>query len=462
MMNIRFKDMLYKRAIWSSKFKFYWLCGLILSFAYERPLAYVTPFDRTNPRLYDVMVFIGILFILPKGRFRFKMPKPFRIWAMLVGWFCVCAVIWAVGPLPWEYGKFSLFTAAKYLEGLIAIYMAYNVPINRHRKYILHAIMVIAGVFIAIYCIPEYIRDSNTIMIRPDYEVYVGHDVLVGPFGASYFQLAQTSALLFACALTFSFTMFRQKSNYWVSLIIAAFIAWPLIFSGSRTGLGLMIASVVAIFVLNKQLRKTLVILTIGCAIVYFTVDSRKTVSGIESSATIQRLQDSEGSENSIEERMGIILSFPYDSYKEKNLLPIIGAGFYVAPASFGGEGYMYRVDYGIHSIYLFPLEQSGIIGFVLFIWFIIASIRYLKMTWKSKEKLDSSFACSLLAYFVATLIIGIGGHNFWQGFSSGNINTCIIICLLIAMRPCEIVVRSKSFVHDVHQVPALAATRGI
>lgn len=107
----------------SSKWQFVWLCGLILSFTFERPLAFLTPYDRTNPRLFDVFVILGILTILPVLRPSGEFLKAFRIWRGLVAWFCFCAIVWAATVLPWEFGIHSLWRASKYLEGLLAVYM---------------------------------------------------------------------------------------------------------------------------------------------------------------------------------------------------------------------------------------------------------------------------------------------------------------------------------------------------
>jgi hypothetical protein len=422
----------------ATRWQFYWLCALILSFAYERPLAYLTPYDRTNPRLFDLLVLIGALMFMPKIWKRLPLPKPFRIWTMIVAWFCFCALVWAVFLLPWEYGQFSLFGAARYIEGLAAVYMASSIPLNVRRKRFIHGIIVLGGVFIAIYCIPEYIRGDSDIVVRPDLEVNVGEGYIIGPFGgASYFQLAQTSALFFACTLTY-FLSFRHKSVRMLGPITAALVAWPLLFCGARTGLGLMIISGVTLFVMLRQIRGALVLLAALSVVLIFIVGSDNVMSYLVSGATIERLLTSEGGINSLEERFSIMSNFSLENYRAGYMLPVIGAGFNVAPLS-GGET-DYRIDYGIHNIYLFAYEQAGVVGLLLFLWFAVTVMRCL---WKTRDQgnlIDVSFANSLLAYFFATLIVGIGGHNFWQGFGSGNFNTCLIIVLLIATKPARVV----------------------
>lgn len=93
----------------AKKWQFYWLCALIASFSYDRSLIYLTPYDRTNPRLFDLVVIIGVVTILPHLGRQPAFPRPFRIWVALVLWFCVCAILWAI-MLPWALGIRCLFS----------------------------------------------------------------------------------------------------------------------------------------------------------------------------------------------------------------------------------------------------------------------------------------------------------------------------------------------------------------
>lgn len=418
----------------STRWQFYWLCGLMLSFSYERPLAYLTPFDRTNPRLFDLFLITGILFILPRLRHHVSLPKSFKIWGFLVAWFSFCAVLWT-GLLDWNYAIFSLFCAAKYVGGLIAIYMAIRIPLNNHRKRTIHGILVVSGVFVAIYCIPEYFSGNSSVLVRQGLEVNLGKGVLVGPFGASYFQLAQTSSLYFAFALTF-FLSSRRKIMHYMGPLISIFIAWPLFFSGARTGLALVLISLAVLIIIEKRLRKVFFSLMLFILLLGFVFDASFVSEGLKSGTTIQRLENNQEGAHSIGKRMSQTFNFSWSSYKAGNLLPLIGGGFYVAPVSLGGNNYYYRIDYGIHSIYLFALEQAGILGLILFLWFLFASAKSLLRRIKSRHSIDQKFAKAFIAYFVATLIVGIGGHNFWQGFGSGNYNSLFMICLLISLIP--------------------------
>jgi hypothetical protein len=102
-----------------------WLLALVLSFCYERPLAELSPYDRINPRLFDLVFLVGLaLLLFSRHRAPLRLSKPLRVWAALVLWFCICAVIYTIFLLPIEQGMFSLFFAGRYVQGLVVLYLA--------------------------------------------------------------------------------------------------------------------------------------------------------------------------------------------------------------------------------------------------------------------------------------------------------------------------------------------------
>jgi len=421
----------------ATKWQFYWLCGLILCFAYERPLLTITPFDRTNPRIFDVMFFIGLILILPKLRKPNFLPKSFTVWKNLVYWFCFCALVWSIFFLPWSYGYFSLYAAARYLMGLLVIYMALLVPLNTERKRIIHGLLVICGIFVFIYTFLEYrgsIGGSSSVVLNQNLEVFVGEGVLVGPYGASYFQLAQSSALFFCFALTF-FLNSKKNSMQYIMPLIVCIIGWPLVYSGARTGLGLALVSLIVLLIYNNRLRKHFLVFIVSATILIITTGQIDRVEeSFASGTSFKRLEDNDGEDNSLAGRVSQTFDLSiWSTYTAGALLPLIGGGFYVAPIGINNEA-EYRVDYGIHSVLLFPFEQAGVIGIFLFFQFIYYSVRDLLKRIKEKNIIDRNFALAFFSYLISSLIAGVGGHNFWQGFSSGNFNTCFIICLVLAL----------------------------
>lgn len=164
----------------AKRWEFLWLCGLILSFAYELPIWYPTSYDRVNPRLFDLMFFVGVLTVLPKLPRGVRVPRLFRIWASIVAVFCFCALVWSVGILLWEYGKFSLFFAAKYVPGLIAIYIAIRIPLDARQKRIIHYMVVAGGVFVALYSIGQYGSGGTEVMISGGKTIAVDEELVYG------------------------------------------------------------------------------------------------------------------------------------------------------------------------------------------------------------------------------------------------------------------------------------------
>ena len=104
--------------------------------------------------------------------------------------------------------------------------------------------------------------------------------------------------------------------------------------------------------------------------------------------------------------------------------MPFVGAGFNFAPVN-----NVYRLGYGIHCSPLYPLEQAGLPGFILFAVFAITSLR---MMWK--ERRSNPLAYAGIAYFSAALICGFSGaHNFWREFNTGNMNTLIVLVMCLS-----------------------------
>ncbi len=412
---------------------FVWLCSLVLSFAHELPLAYLTPFDRTNPRLFDVLSLIGVVVLCSKETRTGKFPRPFSLWSALIIWFCFCAIIWAIF-LPPNYGNIAVFRALKYVQGLIVVFIALQIPIDEKRKKVLQSMMVFGGLYIATFCVFQYVRGDTLIQVRDGLFVDVGLRNLTGPFGASYFQLAQTSSLFFIFSL-FQSLQAKSLPMRFVYLAASCFISWPLFASGSRTGLGLFVVSLLVAIVVERRLRRT--VLALGIVLIGFIlIGFGHWVELLMSGNTLQRAVNMrDGSANGLANRLLAVIHFPLSTYAAGALVLAIGGGFYVAPVVINGVD-LYRIDYGLHSFYLFPLEQGGVLAFTLFIYFIISSFRHLQISRNTRNSTDRNFANATFAYFVATLVAGIGGHNFWQGFGSGNVNTLILLIVMLALNP--------------------------
>lgn len=415
-----------------------WLCGLILSFAYERPLFNITSYDRINPRLFDIFVLLGVLTVLPHLSKNVRPPHLFRNWAMIVSVFCLCAIIWAIFILPWEYGKFSVFFALKYLEGLIAIYISLRIPLDSHQKQTIHYFISVGGIFVAIYTIYQFNYGSNIIEIVPGKFVRTTLGSVTGPLGYAYFHIAQFSSLAFIMTLGL-ITYTRNKIIKIIYSVLAIFVAWPLFYSGSRTGLGLIAISFPIVLLLNRKLRGSMaiVILCIFLLILGTGINVSKSIHN-STALTIQRFLGIEQtkSPNRLISRLTLPKRFTIEQYRWKGLsVPLIGAGFYVAPVYTGGWE-RYRVGYGIHNAYLFALEQGGLFAFILFIVFVIRLLKNLNKMRNAEDLTDSTFAVGMFAFFIALLLAGMAGLVFWMGVGTVHFNVYLVLLLLMACRP--------------------------
>jgi O-antigen ligase len=141
------------------------------------------------------------------------------------------------------------------------------------------------------------------------------------------------------------------------------------------------------------------------------------------------------GGFNTLSERLNMYTVSLMRLYRWQGLrVPFIGAGFYVAPHTHPDGTLKYRTGYGVHNSYLFALEQGGLGAFILFIAFLIACHKNLKIMRKPyNNESDRSFATGMHAFFFALLIVMLPGQIFWHGFQKVNFNTYLILLFMIA-----------------------------
>lgn len=424
-----------QRPLRARKGELLWLFSLILSFAHERPILVLTSMDRVNPRLFDIVVLVGVLFVLPRLRRSIRVPEEFYSWAWIVVIFTCCALIYAIFLLPFEYGKFSLFFAAKYLEGLLAIYIALKIPLSHDQKTKVMWIIAVGGVYVALFCIYQYFTTSagGLIEIAPGKFVSNYSHVLTGPLGYSYFHLAQFSSLSAIVVLSLVESV-RRKMQRWGIVVMAGFVSWPLFFSGSRTGFALLVLSMGVGLLLIRNARSSFIGLLLALGVVLSVAPNIANFEALIKSTTFSRLKANEGGHNSIENRLSSVDQFDLDNYKWSTLMPLIGGGFYVVPVS-AGTADRYRVGYGIHNTYLFPFEQGGVIAMIAFLNFLYVIIRKLNRVRKHGIAADRTYALAALSYILASLPVYLAGQVFWMGHDSGHFNSFLILVLLIAVR---------------------------
>ena len=414
---------------WLSHF---WACGMLLSFFWELPLWYMTSMDRINPRFYDVFFLIGLVIFGPRLGERVANPV-YRCWRNIVFWFTICALVYS-SFIGWSIAQFSLLCALRYLQGLLVLKMFLLLPPKQTCRYL--NIACWGGLaLLCIYCFFEY--NSHQLAGRAFTEIEIAEgktimlygNFLFGPLSFSYFHLAQLIPLAFSVAIAPLLGTDKQQSKRFcgILLLLAIFMSWPVLFNGSRTGLGLL-SVCLAIFgvLLARKSPVKLVIVLMTVMIVFWALASIQPPI-FENAATLNRYDAYAESEvHSVDGRVRQWESFflQLDSYDYWRLMPLFGAGFNFAPIN--GS---YRIGYGLHSSPIYPLEQAGIPGFVLFAIFSVTSLR---MMWKVRNSNPMAYAG--IAYFCATLICGFSGaHNFWREFNTGNLNTLIILVMCMS-----------------------------
>lgn len=424
----------------ASKWQFLWLCGLVLSFCYALPLVIVTTKYRMNPRLYDVFFVIGMLTVFPNLRKISQLPKLFRVWCWIVATFTVCAVIW-LPQFPWFYGKYIVYWLAKYFEGLLAIYMVVRIPLTSQQKKIMHYLVVVGGIVVACYAIPQYLRGGA----GPIYIPRAGKELVfragtltscLTPGG--YLHVAIFSTMASVMTLAFYHSL-KSTISKLLCLGLGVFVSWPAFFCGARAGLVGPILAWGYLFLVSKASFKAIIIVLMLFLSLFTLVYTPKMLSPeylSEKSLSIERFLEAEEGTAKLDIRSRFTLDWYQPSlYRWQGWrIPFIGAGFMVAPHTYPDGMRKYRVGYGIHNAYLFALEQGGVAAFILFIVFLFYCWKALSKARRSTIADDVAFATGVQAFFFSQLFIAFSGP-FLLMEATGDFCSHLIILIVIAVK---------------------------
>ena len=404
--------------------KKYWPFFLLISFAYELPFLKFSGIDRFNIRLFDICFIIGI-FLFGNRIFHPTKNVIVNIWEYIVLWMTVCVTLYfLVSPL--RYSLFSVFYLWKYIEGVLVVRMFYLSKDSITVKDVQNVFIGI-GIFIALYSIPQYMsKDYFQIEISKGNPIIYPPGTILGPYNTTYFALAQIVPI---CSLFTAEKILNEKKiiNIVLYVLLLIFISYPALCCGSRTALFLWFFSLFGLFLYKKKILEMVILcvfVTISLLMVSFYQNISLKDFVLKNSYTLsrsQKLEEDRGS-STIEERVLKGTTYEFSKYDNSVLLPVIGGGFYVAPIN--GKS---RIGYGAHNNYVFAFEQLGIIGLVLFLYFLFKFMSGLK-----KNKLNK-MASIMYPYILSLIVIGISGQTFWRGFGNGNINTLLILLMSLS-----------------------------
>ena len=407
-----------------SRMGFAVLAFMILSFSYELPLVNLTRYDRLNPRLFDVASVLLVLYWLFAGRvsgwrltWRNPVVKSWLIVCLFFGLATASSRLW----IPADKYPYSVFFYLKYLESMVVILLTAAAPWDEEARRKALWVALVGAQWVCLYAILQYFNIVSTHRYLPTGEMIIMFEKgIYSTLGNTYFHLGMYSVLCFLIGLTLIMSSTGLAKLF--SIVMTALCVVPAVLSGSKAGfLGLLISSI--LIVTEKQYRRIMgiavVILCVGVGIYLY-----------QTSVTRERIETGHGGTP-----MQRLMSGPLtlmEAYREHGVrLLLVGGGFYVVPI--GGK---YRIGYGNHNIFLFPLEQAGVGGFLagLWLWF---SLRrgLIRASREGQGKLPvlNSLASAMKVFLYCLMIVGIAGQVFYFGFGTEHLTDYILVMFLIA-----------------------------
>jgi hypothetical protein len=152
-------------------------------------------------------------------------------------------------------------------------------------------------------------------------------------------------------------------------------------------------------------------------------------------SVSMERLEKGSGGTPVQRLMMGFQSISDIYNYHGPRLLAV-GGGFYVVPNKSRTDKPNFRIGYGNHNIFLFPLEQAGIGAFIaaLSLWVSVGKGLTRRIRDSVAKSLDKVFATSMRAFFVTLMIVGIAGQVFYLGFGTEHFTVYQLLLFILAI----------------------------
>ena len=406
------------------------LALLILSFAYELPLVNLTGKDRLNPRLFDVAAVVLTVYWLLVGRhlgWRIKIQHPIvQLWLWITlafGLAALLSIIW----IPYDIYLFTVFYFVKYLICLLVVLIFSAIPFDADNKRKLCWVIMVGGAWTSVVAMLQFFGVVDRTRLLPGGgEIALAWYGVFSTLGVTYWHLGMYSLLCFVVAVALFFTEGNVLRRV-VLLALAALFIFSIVVCGSRAA---FIALAVAMVVLTvrkgfKNIALGIIIVSLGMGLAQHFYEQSST-----------KVRFGQNIVNTIEGRMWVgpnTLLQAYEYHGPKLLLT--GGGFYVVPLPDQRRAVRYRKGYGNHNIFLFPLEQAGLIPFMLalFMWYKLLKLLRRFSTERTLPKFSRELATSINSYLVAMLLVGIAGQVFWFGFGTENFTVLQVIMFIFA-----------------------------
>lgn len=425
-----------------SKTQFILLCFLLASFFYELPVLKISYYDRLNPRPFDIMLFINFaynLFFTKNNLSVLKINIIYNIWFKITIFFSICAIFWWF-ELPKEIGSYSLYYSFKYIEGLIAIYLFVAKPLSNKQLKVLINLSIFGGIWIALATYLQVLGVLKIVRYLPNGQMVPN---MVGAYystlGTAYQHTGMMSVITFCLVIS----KYKQSKNIVQSIIyiaISLFVLSPALIAGSRAALIGIFAVVGLSIVTGRKKINILLLVIVTIIVLYFFLPFTNKSDSIFMS--VKRWEEfTSGSSllgsNQTNSVVGRLLLGPDSIISVFNatglIMLIFGAGFYVAPNIVDGV-FSYRIGYGNHNIFLFPLEQGGIIAFFLSIILFIKLFGILRKGFICHEHTEDEkiIISAIFLYYIIFLIVGFAGQIFW--FISGLENFVVYEMIMFSL----------------------------
>lgn len=252
-----------------------------------------------------------------------------------------------------------------------------------------------------------------------------------GPY-VNHNHYAGLMEMLVPIPLVFAFSRFAHQRERWIAASAAAFMSATIFLSGSRGGMIALTVEVAVftIFVFRERQQRNAGLLLSAFLLILLGVIAWS--GGHEVKDRIATLSPSRESDLSSDIRLQI----------DRDVLKMIGSH----PLLGWGEGTFaevyprYRSFYtdslvnAAHNDYLQALVETGILGFAIMIWFLVASIRSaLRKTEKWASNLNGAIALATILGITGILI-----HSFVDFNLQIPANAALFysLCTLAAMEP--------------------------